>query len=160
MPRRRKPVSLMVAEGNPSELSRAELAERRAREPRPTCLDPSPPDWLPDRLVPEFEEIAAKLKGVAPDFFTELDEDCLGRYLVAREQYVYASELYETARDGGDVDDMAKCARMQDIAFKQCRMSGNDLGLSITSRCSLVVPQPQEARSENRFARFAEVEKA
>ena len=122
MPRRRKPVSLMVAEGNPSELSRAEMAERRAREPRPTCLDPSPPDWLPDRLVPEFEEIAAKLKGVAPDFFTELDEDCLGRYLVAREQYVSASELYERARDGGDVDDMAKCARMQDIAFKQCRM--------------------------------------
>ena len=53
-----------------------------------------------------------------------------------------------------DIYEMEKLATMQDKAFKQCRASGNDLGLSITSRCKLVMPEKTEDPKPNKFSKF------
>ena len=43
----------------------------------------------------------------------------------------------------------------QDKAFKQCRAAASDLGLTITSRAKLVVPESAKpVPKENKFARF------
>ena len=46
-------------------------------------------------------------------------------------------------------------AKIQERYFKQSRASANDLGLSITSRCRLVVPEAKkETPKENKFKKF------
>ena len=46
-------------------------------------------------------------------------------------------------------------SKIQERYFKQCRSSANDLGLSISSRCKLVVPEiNQETPKENKFKKF------
>ena len=48
-----------------------------------------------------------------------------------------------------------KWLKVQDKLFKQCRASANDLGLSISSRCKLVVPETKkETPKENEFKKF------
>ena len=44
---------------------------------------------------------------------------------------------------------------MQDKAFKQVRAAASDLGLTISSRCRLVVPQAPEVPKTNKFSRFS-----
>ena len=44
---------------------------------------------------------------------------------------------------------------IQDRCFKQCRQSAADFGLTVSSRCRLVVPKPAEEKKENKFAKFA-----
>ena len=44
---------------------------------------------------------------------------------------------------------------IQDKYYKQCRSAANDLGLSISSRCKLVVPKADSKPPENKFNRFA-----
>ena len=43
---------------------------------------------------------------------------------------------------------------LQDKSFKQCRACANDLGLTITSRCKLILPKTPENPKENKFAKF------
>jgi P27 family predicted phage terminase small subunit len=46
-------------------------------------------------------------------------------------------------------------SKIQERYFKQCRSSANDLGLSISSRCKLVVPETKEEKpKENKFKQF------
>ena len=47
-----------------------------------------------------------------------------------------------------DDEDYYKFCTLQDKIFKQVRQVGNDLGLSISSRCKLVVPTKQEEEKE------------
>lgn len=42
----------------------------------------------------------------------------------------------------------------QDRALKQCRACANDLGLSISSRARLVMPEAKEPPKENKFNKF------
>jgi P27 family predicted phage terminase small subunit len=41
-----------------------------------------------------------------------------------------------------DYDQLSKIQSLQDRAFRQCRQCARDLGLTVSSRCKLVVPQP------------------
>ena len=43
-----------------------------------------------------------------------------------------------------DIDDINKMQNMQDKVFKQCQSSARDLGLTISSRCKLIVPKLEE----------------
>jgi P27 family predicted phage terminase small subunit len=71
-----------------------------------------------------------------------------------------SSNLY-LDMDDFDVDEymgalkvVEKYAGLQDKYFKQCRAAANDLGLSISARCRLVVPKAQEKPPENKFNKF------
>ena len=98
----------------------------------------------------EFEEIAAKLLKVG--IMTELDEDCLARYLLARKQYLLYTKLLNKAVREGDISKMEKLTSMRDKEVKQCRSCGNDLGLTVTSRCKLIMPPaPEPTPKKNKF---------
>lgn len=57
-----------------------------------------------------------------------------------------------------DPDLLDRYMKNQDRMFKQCRASANDLGLSISSRVKLVIPEINEhAKKENKFSKFEKV---
>ena len=150
-----KPAAVMEAEGNPSHLSKAQLEARKAAEASFGLGMPEPPRYL--RLKSQrkaFENVAKMLldAGIA----TEMDGDCIGRYVLAREQWVDATELLRkvTRADPPDLSAIGQASRFQDSAFRQVRASASDLGLTIDARCRLVAP-PRAEEPENRFARFA-----
>ena len=122
-------------------LSRAEEAERRAREvklPAPAKL--KAPGWLPAYLKQEFKQLAKLLLeskiGVA-----QLDADTVGRYLVAQRQYTAASIKTQEYLDQEDAESAAAWSKLQEKYFNQARSCANDMGMTITSRCKLVIPE-------------------
>lgn len=44
---------------------------------------------------------------------------------------------------------------IQDRCMKQCRQGASDFGLTVSSRCRLAVPKPQQQKPENKFAKYA-----
>ena len=136
-------------------LSKAEEAQRRAGEVSvPKAKTAKPPKWLPEGLKKDFRDLGKKL--IAAGIYTELDGDNLGRYLVAHRQWLMATQeanKYLAARDAENADTWSK---MQERYFKQCRNCANDMGLTVTSRCRLVVPQSggQATEEENPFLKL------
>lgn len=147
----RQPIELVVAKGK-KHLSKAEIEERMKTELKVNLKDVKAPEFLSKKLKAEFEEIANKLLTVG--IMTELDEDCLTRYLLAKQSYLQYTNMLNKAIRKNNIIEMEKLATMQDKAFKQCRSSGNDLGLSITSRCKLVMPETKEEPKKNKFSKF------
>lgn len=148
MARPRQPIELIVKKGK-AHLTKAQIEKRKKEEIRTDDLkDVRPPDYLPDKLKKEFEEIAEKLLRL--EIMTELDEDTLARYLLAKQQYLQYTVLLNRASANGNLGDMERLARLQDKASRQCRSGATDLGLTISARCKLVVPKT-EAPKENKF---------
>ena len=151
--RNRRPIDLLLVEGKKN-WTKAEIEQRRREELTVYGLDDvQAPDYLPESMKEEFDEIAAKLQSL--NIMTELDEDTLARYLIAKRQHlVLTKKLDQMLVSGEDVDETNKISIMLDKAFKQCRQSANDLGLTISSRCRLIVPKVEET-PENKFLKFA-----
>jgi len=147
MPGPRVPTDVLKANGRKN-LSKKEEAQRRAGEvsvaPPKTA---KPPKWLPEKLKKEFRALGKQLIGAG--LYTELDADNLGRYLVAHRQWLMATQeanKYLAAKDAKNADGWS---RMQERYFKQCRNCANDMGLTVTSRCRLVVPEAAEKQETN-----------
>lgn len=138
MPGPRLPTDVVKERGN-KHLSKAEEAQRRATEVKvPTAKTAKPPKWLPEELKKDFRSIGKQL--IAAGIYTDLDADTLGRYLLAHRQWLQASAeavKYLTAKDAESADTWGK---IQERYFKQARNCANDMGLTVTSRCRLVVP--------------------
>lgn len=147
MPGPRQPTDLLKATGR-KHLSRAEEAERRSREAR---VEPAktakPPKWLPEWLKKDFRDLGKRL--IAAGLYTELDADVLGRYLMARHGWLAASREATDALDQRDQEAAEDWSRIQDRYFKQARACANDMGLTVTSRCRLVVPEGLKPKEDD-----------
>jgi len=152
MARPREPINLVVAKGK-KHLTKEEIEERQKSEIKVDLIDVKPPDYLPEQLKIEFEEYAEKLLHVG--IMTELDEDCLARYLLARQLYLkYTSKLTQS-KIINNIEKSEKIMKLQSKAFSQCQTCATSLGLTISSRCRLVVPEPKgKAPPDNKFKKF------
>lgn len=134
----RQPTDVIIANGR-KHLSKAEEAARRAKEisvaPAKTA---KPPKWLPEQLKKDFRAIGKKL--IAVGIYTDLDADTLGRYLIAHQQWLAATKQAQKYLNAMDAENAEVWSRLQDRYFKQARNSANDMGLTVTARCRLVVP--------------------
>ena len=150
MPGKRQPTDVVLANGR-KHLSRAEEAQRRAGEVKlPQAKTARPPRWLPEELKKTFRALGTQL--IQAKLYTELDADTLGRYVAAQHQWELATGHAEEALEAADQEEADGWSRIQDRYFKQARACANDMGLTITSRCRLVVPgagEPDEP--ENPF---------
>lgn len=151
MARPRQPIELVKAKGK-KHLTKAEIESREKSELKVDLKDVSVPKYLPTKLKKEFVDIANKLLIVG--VMTELDEDCLARYLLSKESYLQYTKMLKKATKENNIIEMEKLMTMQDKAFKQCRACANDLGLTIASRCKLVMPETKEPPKENKFNKF------
>ena len=163
MPGPRQPLQVIEGKGL-KHLTEKEKAERAAGEVQAEVPKQiRAPAYLPKTLKEEYKKLAHQLKDTG--LFTVLDEDNLARYVLARQSYLKAtSELLNAQRGAPDEDGRMKVdyelvdllGRTQERFFKQCRNCANDMGLTITSRCRLVLPPGAggKAPEENPFDRL------
>ena len=144
---KRQPTDVVIANGR-KHLSKTEEAERRANEVKvaPAKTD-KPPKWLLEELKPVFRRLGKRL--IAAGLYTELDADTLGRYLLAQHQWELATHEVEKALEEIDPEEAEDWSRIQDRYFKQARACANDMGLTMTSRCRLVVPDTGKQAEED-----------
>lgn len=139
MPGPRQPTELVVANGR-KHLTRAEEDERRDQEVHvPVPAQAEPPKWLPKKLHAEFRQIGEILR--LAGLYAELDRDALGQYFLARERWQRADRLASKAIRDQDEKLAKEWTGVQSTYFRQCRQCAEVLGLSISSRCRLVIPQ-------------------
>lgn len=151
MARPRQPIEVIKAKGK-KHLTKAEIEARQKTELKVDLKNIRVPSYIKGKLIKEFKEIASKLLDIG--VMTELDEDCLARYLISKESYLKYTDMLNEFTRQNKILEMEKLLTMQDKAFKQCRACANDLGLTIASRCKLVVPEVKEKPKENKFSKF------
>lgn len=138
MPTKRQSAAALRAKGS-RHYSKTQLEEREAREIKaPLATHLEPPSYLPTALAAKFRKLAPIL--IRMKVLSEIDGDCLARYLIAESNYLRVTSRLSSALNTGNLQDADKLSSMQDRFFKQCRAAGSDLGLTISGRCALELP--------------------
>ena len=149
---KRQPIELVIAKGKKN-LTKAEIKERLESEVKPIADNIVAPPYLTKKQKEEFYKIAGQLEKLK--IMGETDVDALARYIVANDLYIKAVKKLRSTEVANDPVLFELWARNQERYFKQCRSSANDLGLSISSRCRLVVPEAKDTQpKENKFSKF------
>ncbi len=148
---RRQPTAIVEANGR-KHLTEAEADARRDQEVHVPPPDAAvPPYWLPKKYHKEFREIGEILR--AAGLYAELDRDVLGQYFVVRDRWHQADKKAGKAIRDDDEKLAKEWSSIQATYFKQARQCAESMGLSVTSRCRIVVPaaivNAGEARPED-----------
>lgn len=148
----RLPLAVVQARGS-KHLTKAEIQERQEREIEPITDNIVAPGYLTKKQKDDFYRIAEQLQKLK--IMGETDVDALGRYITANDFYIEAVKQMRKKEVKENPFKFEAWAKIQERYFKQCRSSANDLGLSISSRCKLVVPEAKkETPKENKFKKF------
>jgi P27 family predicted phage terminase small subunit len=138
MARPREPIDLIKAKGK-KHLTQREYEERKATEIEVPFVDIKPPEYLTgEKQIAKFNYYANMLLKL--NIFSQLDVDCLARYIMGEQLYLQYTNLLVGLIKSKDFEQMAKIQGLQDKAFRQCQQCARDLGLTISSRCKLVLP--------------------
>ena len=162
MARPRQPVELVMSKGA-KHLTKDEIETRKKTEVKPCSNCITPPSYLTAAQKRHFQEIAGKLEKIG--IMGETDEEALARYIIAEELYRQAvkdnrdfrkrSKMPEDTAGAVEYAEMLdKMDKRIDRYFKQAHSAASALGLTISSRCRLVIPATEETPKANRFARF------
>jgi len=175
MPKQREPIDLLTYKGR-KHLTKDEIAERNASEVHAPSDNIVPPKGLNKVQRAEFERLAAELEPLG--IVSNLDTGELARYCVALslwERYTkllgkapkkLAKRVRERAEEDGSpipddtpdellaLDEIEALSKLQHRYFNQCETCARSLGLCITARCRLIIPQAPEAPTPNKFERF------
>jgi P27 family predicted phage terminase small subunit len=158
----RQPINLIIASGK-KHLTKAEIEERQNSEVKPCPDGIAAPSYLTAKQKREFDKIAGQLQKIG--IMGETDCDTLARYITAQGFYEQAvKDLRQIQRERPKDADPMTLARWADILvnmdkrqdryFKQAQAAASALGLTISSRCKLVVPVSDEKPKVNKFAKF------
>ena len=149
----RLPIEVVQARGS-KHLTKAEIQERKEREIKPVTDDIIAPDYLTKKQKDIFYKLASQLEKLK--IMGETDVDALARYIVANDSYVHATKQLRKSEVKNDPMKYESWSKIQERNFKMVRASANDLGLSISSRCKLVVPgaNKEDKPKENKVAKF------
>lgn len=148
----RQPIELLQIKGK-KHLTKAEIEERKNSEVTAESDNIVPPEYLTKKQAEEFLTLADELKRC--EIMTNLDCDALARFILAREDYVAYTKLVRSIRK--DIDNLValeKADKLKRGAFADCNTAAKELGMTISSRCKLIVPKRDDAPRENKFARF------
>lgn len=137
-----------------SHQTKAEKEERRNSEPK--MSDDKrirAPDYLPEMLREEFNKLGQQL--IKAKLACKLDCDVIARYLMSKQNWILA---HEKAKDSLMFDDdpkvVDKWTKIANQYFNQCQACANAMGLTITSRCKLVVPQTKDEEENDPMAKM------
>ena len=163
----RKPMLLNLANGGKN-WTKEEIQERLSNEVQPVTDGIAAPSFLTAKQKKEFDRIAAQLQALK--IMGETDCDTLARYVVAQELYTQAvkdlRDIRKLRPKAGDdpitalenavawADMLNTLDKRCDRYFKQATTAAAALGLTISSRCKLVVPVKEDAPKENKFSKF------
>lgn len=148
----RQPTKLLLAKGN-KHFTKEEIEERLNSEPGILTDNITAPEYLTKKQAEEFYKISNQLQQL--EIMSETDVDTLARFIISRDLYVKLSKQLRKAEVLNYPDILDKYLKNQDRAFKQCRASAIDLGLTISSRCKLIVPKVDKPEQKvNKFTGF------
>lgn len=162
MARPREPIELIAAKGR-KHLTVKEYTERKDSEVSAPADKIEPPSFLSKKEREKFRELAGQL--VELKIMTNLDCDVLARYIRAETEYVKVSKQLQAIkflpdRKSMDTEDAqlgeqyAKynyLSKIQNRMMKACNENARELGLTISSRCKLVIPKEKDDKPENKF---------
>lgn len=166
MGRNKEPIRLLAAKGK-SHLTKAEIAEREQSEVTASCDNITPPDFLTTKQQRKrFDDLVQELMRL--DIMSNLDCDVLGRYVIASEDWAAYSKLVRklqkkllqavSQEDDDKIEQYtAWLTRYEGLltkAFGQCHTCASALGMTITSRCRIVVPKKDERPTGNKFSEY------
>lgn len=148
----RLPTAVVEARGA-KHFTKDELEQRKNAEIKPKTDNIVAPAYLTKKQQAEFYAISAELEKL--NIMGNTDVDALGRYVVSNDFYINAVKQMRKPEVKNDPYKFDTWSKIQERYFKQCRASANDLGLSISSRCKLVIPNLNtEKPKENKFKKF------
>ena len=172
MARPREPIELILAKGK-SNLGKDTVEARRSSEVPPRTDEVEAPGYLTAAQKKHFVKLAKQLEKIK--IMGETDVDTLARYVVAELNYEAAvKEQRKVERDRPKKDDPAyevpadyygametwlavqeATDKRQERYYKQASALARDLGLTISSRCKLVVPKTEDDKpKQDKFAKF------
>lgn len=151
MPKQKEPIELIMAKGK-KHLGKKEIEFRKNTEVKPAVDDLKAPKWLTKKQQSQFDEYASKLNDIG--IMGETDVDQLARYVVAQELYVKYSKELQKKEVISDPFLTEQYLKNQDKVFKQCHTIATSLGMTISSRCKLVIPHEEEEKKVNKFEKF------
>lgn len=174
----RQPTDLVVMKGK-KHLTKAEIEARKNAEVTAPSDKVRPPTYLTAEQKKKFRKLAKEL--LAVKLIANVDCDALARLLIAQEQFIEITEeiqrtplmvdipVYEMREnpDTGEKESVQVGTRqvvngererlmiIQDRCMKQCRQGASDFGMTVSSRCRLVVPKAKDEKPENKFSKYA-----
>ena len=146
----RQPTALVELKGK-KHFTKAELEERKNAEVNADTDNIVPPDYLTEKQVGEFFALANELKRC--EIMTNLDCDALARFVVARSDYAdYVKLMRSIPKTVDNLQELKEADKLKRGAFLDCNTAAKELGMTISSRCKLVVPKKEESKPINKFA--------
>ena len=166
MARPREPIDLIVAKGR-KHLTKQEYEDRKNSEVIAPADNVKAPPFLTKKEREKFDEIAGQL--IDLKIMSNLDCDVLARYIRAETEYVKVTkqlgkikftpdkksrttEEVQLAEQYAQYDYLSK---IQNRLMKACNENAKELGLTISSRCKLVIPKEKEEKPDNKFMKHA-----
>ena len=174
----RQPTDLVVMNGR-KHLTKAEIEARKNAEVIAPNDKVKPPAYLTQEQKKKFRKLSKELLEIK--LIANVDCDALARLLIAQDQFIEVTQkiaetplmvevrVYETvlneetgAKERIQVgtkevvnEERDRLMIIQDRCMKQCRQGAGDFGMTVSSRCRLVVPKPPAQKPENKFAKYA-----
>lgn len=166
MARPREPIDLIAAKGR-KHLTIEEYNERKQAEVTASADNVRPPSFLSKKEREKFEELSKQL--IDLKIMSNLDCDVLARYIKAETEYVKVTKQLQKIKFLPDrksmVTEEAQLAeqyaqynylsKIQNRFMKACNENARELGLTISSRCRLVIPKQKDEKQENKFMKHA-----
>lgn len=165
MGRNKEPIKLLEIKGK-THLTKNQISEREETEVPVLADDVKAPDFLNAAEKRKFNEIADKLMQL--EIMSDLDCDVLGRYIKSLGSWVIYEKLVNItllklkkkieSEDEKEIfkftELLSKYETLKTKAFNQCHTCASALGMTITSRCKIVVPKIPEEKPPNKFLKL------
>ncbi len=166
MARPREPIDLIAAKGR-KHLTKQEYEERKNTEVTAPSDNIKAPSFLSKIEKNKFDEIAKQL--IELNIMTNLDCDALARYIEADTEYIKVTKELKKIKFVPDKKSRATAemqkadqyaqydylSKIQTRRIKDCNACAKELGLTISSRCKLVIPKVEKEKPTNKFMKHA-----
>lgn len=176
----RQPLEVIQGKGR-KHLTKAEIENRKRTEVKAASDNIKPPSFLGAKQKKRFTEIANELQEL--DILANIDCDALGRLIVVEDEFIAINKVLKKTplmvkrritlekkdENGNPVaveteenvvnPEYNQLQIMRGRVFKECRQGAADFGLTISSRCRLVVARSNEQPKENKFMKYAKAGK-
>lgn len=160
--RRKQPIDLIAANGR-KHLTKSEYADRKNSEVTAKSDNIKAPLFLSKKEREKFDELANELKEI--NILSNLDCDILARYIQMQSEYEKVTKQLNKIKFRVDkrldedaesqmkkqTSDFYILSKMQIKYAKMCNECARELGLTISSRCKLVVPKKEDDKPINKF---------
>lgn len=159
--RPRQPLSVIQGKGKSNHISKSEAKKRKKQEEHAKGFSDNivAPDYLLKKQKDEFHKIANELMRL--DIFSNLDVDFLARYIDSKAEYEKITKAMRSIkRPQSDPETMKLYTDLRlnrNTFYNECRAAATELGLSITSRLKLVIPEKEEKEQSDFDRSFGNV---